>query len=97
MPYYKDLAYFRAVNALSHPDFDVEFQVGSQARKAGIYRCTECGHEIAIAAGHTLPPDGAHEHPTHNALTRGFASTLLGGSSTKWKLVAQAKHVHDRP
>lgn len=28
----------------------------------GIYRCHACGHEIAIAHGHTLPPQNHHQH-----------------------------------
>ena len=28
----------------------------------GIYRCHECGHEIATAQGHALPPQNHHQH-----------------------------------
>jgi hypothetical protein len=28
----------------------------------GIYRCHACGHEIAIAQGHHLPPQNHHQH-----------------------------------
>ena len=89
MPYYKDDQYFTKVNALNGSQFDRNYGVSTRAPKAGIYRCTGCGHEIAIAEGHILPPDGQHDHPLHNL--------LLGiRPPYQWQLVAQAKHVRDR-
>ena len=36
--------------------FDALHSPGTAAPHPGIYRCTACGDEIAIAGGHTLPP-----------------------------------------
>jgi hypothetical protein len=38
------------------PAFDRISEPGMLAPNPGIYRCEVCGREIAIAAGHTLPP-----------------------------------------
>jgi hypothetical protein len=59
--------------------FDVVHSPGSTAPHAGIYKCTGCGHEIGIAAGHTLPPQGHPQHPTS-----------LG--PIRWKLLVFAQH-----
>jgi hypothetical protein len=42
--------------------FDSFHAPGSEAINAGIYRCSGCGDEIAIAKGHTLPPQNHHQH-----------------------------------
>ena len=42
--------------------FDKKFTPGSEAPYPGIYRCTACGDEIAIAGGHTLPPQNHRQH-----------------------------------
>lgn len=90
MPLYKDSKYFHQVNSLNGGQFDYNYDVGTRAPKAGIYRCTGCGHEIAIAKGHILPPDGQHDHPVHNRLLGTYRPY-------QWQLVAQAKHVDDGP
>jgi hypothetical protein len=41
--------------------FDGFHEPGVSAPYPGIYRCKECGKEIAIAKGHTLPPEHSHE------------------------------------
>ncbi|MGE7136917.1 hypothetical protein ACQKIE_04725 [Luteibacter sp. NPDC031894] len=43
--------------------YDTAWSPGSAAPVAGIYCCTACGHEIGIAQGHTLPPQGHPQHP----------------------------------
>jgi hypothetical protein len=35
---------------------------GTAAPWAGIYKCTSCGDEIAIAGGHILPPQNHRQH-----------------------------------
>jgi len=45
-----------------HTAFDERHAPGSTAANAGIYRCAACGDEIAIAKGHTLPPQNHHQH-----------------------------------
>ena len=59
--------------------FDQVHDPGISAPYAGIYRCTKCGHEIGIAAGHTLPPQPHPQHPAH-----------LG--PIQWKLLIYAQH-----
>jgi hypothetical protein len=49
--------------------FDATHAPGATAPHAGIYRCTNCGDEIAIAGGHTLPPQN---HKQHNPTTERF-------------------------
>jgi len=44
----------------------------------GIYRCHVCGHEIAIAQGHTLPPQNHHQH-------------AYGAGPIQWRLVVSHK------
>lgn len=45
-----------------HSAYDALHTPGSPAENPGIYRCTACGDEIAIAKGHTLPPQNHHQH-----------------------------------
>lgn len=42
--------------------FDALHSPGVQAPHPGIYRCTNCGDEIAIAGGHVLPPQNHNQH-----------------------------------
>jgi hypothetical protein len=45
-----------------HAAFDQLSAPGTPAPYPGIYRCHACGHEIATAAGHPLPPQNHHSH-----------------------------------
>ena len=54
--------------------FDSVHAPGTAAPHPGIYRCTSCGDEIAIAGGHTLPPQN---HKQHNP----------GAGQIKWQLL----------
>lgn len=58
--------------------FDQIHAPGVAAPYAGIYRCAVCGHEIAIAFGHTLPPQGHSQHPL--------------GRPIQWQLAVFAQH-----
>ena len=42
--------------------FDARYHPGTAAPYPGIYRCTSCNDEIAIAGGHTLPPQNHRQH-----------------------------------
>lgn len=42
--------------------FDQINEPSTSAPWPGIYKCIACGHEIAIAAGHALPPQNHHQH-----------------------------------
>ena len=76
MPWYQDAEFFRQVKL---EPFDQEHQPGVKAPFAGIYRCMGCHREIAIAFGHTLPPQDHHSHTAQQGAIR-------------WRLVAFADH-----
>lgn len=42
--------------------YDELHEPGTAAPNPGIYRCISCGDEIAIAGGHTLPPQNHRQH-----------------------------------
>lgn len=44
--------------------FDLFHDPGTAAPHPGIYRCTNCGDEIAVAGGHALPPQNHRQHDT---------------------------------
>jgi hypothetical protein len=46
--------------------FDAVHAPGTLAPHPGIYRCTNCGDEIAIAGGHVLPPQNHRQHSPQN-------------------------------
>ncbi|KAF1720998.1 protein L [Pseudoxanthomonas mexicana] len=50
--------------------FDAVHGPGTAAPHPGIYRCTSCGDEIAIAGGHTLPPQNHRQHNPANGQIR---------------------------
>lgn len=59
--------------------FDALHSPGIESPYGGIYRCAACGHEIGIASGHTLPPQGHHQHPP-------------GRGPIQWQLLVFAQH-----
>ncbi len=58
--------------------FDKLLEPRGAAPWPGIYRCHACGHEIAIASGHALPPQNHHQHAP-------------GLGRIQWRLVASHK------
>jgi hypothetical protein len=48
--------------------FDRLTEPGVAAPWPGIYRCHVCGHEIAIAAQHTLPSQNHSQHPNREPI-----------------------------
>lgn len=54
--------YSQFLEKSDHAAFDQLQDPGTPAAYPGIYRCQVCGHEIAIAAGHVLPPQNHHQH-----------------------------------
>lgn len=69
MSWYKHGKYLRQVDG---NEFDVIHQPGVKAPFAGIYRCAGCDHEVGIALGHTLPPQGHHQHTAAQGAIRWF-------------------------
>lgn len=74
MAYYK---YGHFLTQLDNVAFDDTHSPGTSAPHPGIYRCTSCGDEIAIAGGNTLPPQNHKQHDPN-----------LG--SVAWRLVVYA-------
>ena len=62
-----------------HKNFDTLRDPGADAPDAGVYRCQVCGHEIGIAKGHKLPPQGHHTHSP-------------GSGPIRWLLLVAALH-----
>ncbi len=58
--------------------FDQLNSPGTAAPWPGIYGCHVCGHEIAIASGHTLPSQNHHQHNP-------------GQGAIQWRLVVSHK------
>lgn len=59
------MALYKYSNYLTQTDdpaFDRDLEPGTEAPWPGIYKCLVCGHEIAIARGHDLPPQNHHQH-----------------------------------
>jgi hypothetical protein len=59
------MALYKNGNGLTHSQdnaFDSTHSPGTAAPHPGIYKCTSCGDEIAIAGGHTLPPQNHRQH-----------------------------------
>jgi hypothetical protein len=44
------------------PVFTTSYEPGQAAPFGGVYKCTGCGHEIATARSHSLPPQNHHQH-----------------------------------
>jgi hypothetical protein len=76
MAFYKTIGYLDLSNSDA---FDKDHSPGSQAPHAGIFRCMGCHREIAIADGHTLPPQNHHSH----SAAQGHVS---------WRLIVYADH-----
>ena len=59
MAFYKNKDFFQYNEDAA---FDRLIAPSTSAPWPGIYRCRACGHEIAIAGGHVLPPQNHHQH-----------------------------------
>ena len=59
--------------------FDEEYRAGKKATRAGIYRCSGCGREIASEQREPLPPHDHHEHTQRQGAIR-------------WTLIVYADH-----
>lgn len=62
--------YANDVSSNNSDAFDTEHSPGDMANNAGIYKCNGCGWEIAIAKGHTLPPQPHHVHAASQGRVR---------------------------
>lgn len=59
MALYRDAVYLTQVQS---DVFDKEFTPGQAASHSGIYRCKNCGSEIAANIGNPLPPENHSQH-----------------------------------
>ncbi len=57
--------------------YDTAHAPGSAAPRPGVYRCSACGDEIALAKGHALPSEHHHPHAP-------------GQGTIVWKLLVSA-------
>ena len=54
--------YSQFIGPNSNEAFDQLHRPGSTTPHSGIYRCENCGHEIASNQGNPLPPQNHHQH-----------------------------------
>lgn len=87
MAYYTEDNAVQKIDSIDDLDFLIPHYVNTDAPKAGIYRCSECQREIAIAKGHNLPPDNSEIHPKHEE--------DKDDSFYYWSLIVKARHIHD--
>jgi len=66
--------YLRLLRLDPSSKFDALHDPGVSAPYPGIYRCEDCGKEIAIAHSHALPPQDHHQH-------------AVGQGKIRWRLV----------
>ena len=45
-----------------HAAFDADLKPGTIVSNSGIYRCINCGDEVAANKGNPLPPQNHHQH-----------------------------------
>lgn len=62
--------YTQRLTQSNDPAFDSTHVPGTAAPHPGIYRCTSCGDEIAIAGGHILPPQNHRQHNPYSGEIR---------------------------
>lgn len=61
----------------SHEEFDKDYTPGTVCPNSGIWRCVNCGDEIAANKGDPLPPQNHHQHAP-------------GKGAIRWKLLVFA-------
>jgi hypothetical protein len=70
--------YGEFLEASTSDAFDSSLEPGVAAPWPGLYKCRVCGHEIAIAQGHMLPPQNHHQHAP-------------GAGPIRWRLIVSHK------
>lgn len=76
------MALYRHGNYLTqsqHVNFDTERKPGDVVPDSGIYRCVNCGDEIAANKNNPLPPQNHHQH--------------RNSSPIRWKLLVCAVQI----
>ncbi len=49
-------------------EFDKTYPPSATTPHSGIYRCENCGDEIAANKGNPLPPQNHHQHPPYTPI-----------------------------
>jgi len=62
--------YAQVLQQNNHAAFDTVSPANTPAPFPGIYQCPGCGHTIAIAGGHNLPPQNHHQHTPAQGVVR---------------------------
>lgn len=52
----------------NHEAFDASLKPGTVVNNSGIYRCINCGDEIAANKDNPLPPQNHHQHSNGSAI-----------------------------
>lgn len=55
--------YGEYLNKSDNDAYDTIFEPGTVVTNSGIYRCVNCGDEIAANKNNPLPPQNHHQHP----------------------------------
>ena len=56
--------YSQFLNQSNHDAYDQTYTPGTITPDSGIYRCTNCGDEVACNKGNPLPPQNHRQHAT---------------------------------
>jgi hypothetical protein len=70
--------YSNYLNQSDHSAYDTLYKPGDNCPNSGVYRCEECGHEIASNKGNPLPPQNHHQH-------------AAGVGPIRWKMIVFAQ------
>ena len=76
------MALYKYGNYLSqsqHAAFDAQHPPGTVMVDSGIFRCVNCGDEIAANKGNPLPPQNHHQH--------------RNGQPIRWQMIACAVQI----
>lgn len=63
MARYKNSTHLHSSN---NSEFDTPYSPGVNTPRSGIYRCDNCGREIASNVGNPLPPQSHNQHSANN-------------------------------
>ena len=76
MAFYKEEKYLKQID---HEAFDTTMRPGEEVQYSGIYKCINCGKEVASNEGDGLPPQNHGQHDPRKGAIR-------------WKLIVAADH-----
>jgi len=68
MAFYKEEKYLKQID---HEAFDTTMRPGEEVQYSGIYKCINCGKEVASNEGDGLPPQNHGQHEPQRVPGRG--------------------------